>query len=88
MLVPEITVDDAFRARGRDPEQLRLLGALGMRSCIVLPMRAREEVIGVLTLVTAESARAFDEDDLAFAGDVAGRAAVAVENARLYAGRG
>jgi serine phosphatase RsbU (regulator of sigma subunit) len=43
--------------------------------------------IGVLTMVSAESRRAFDEDDLAFAGDLARRAATAVENARLYTER-
>jgi serine phosphatase RsbU (regulator of sigma subunit) len=43
--------------------------------------------IGAVTLVSAESGRAFDEDDLAFAGDLARRAATAVENARLYTER-
>jgi serine phosphatase RsbU (regulator of sigma subunit) len=38
-------------------------------------------------MVSAESRRAFDEDDLVFAGDLARRAATAVENARLYTER-
>jgi serine phosphatase RsbU (regulator of sigma subunit) len=43
--------------------------------------------VGTVTLVSAESGRAFDEDDLTFACDLARRAATAVENARLYTER-
>ncbi|MBV9336154.1 MAG: SpoIIE family protein phosphatase [Solirubrobacterales bacterium] len=43
--------------------------------------------IGVLALGMAESARRFDGADLALARELADRAAIAVENARLYAER-
>src|SRR4051812_45305589 len=51
---------------------------------MLLPMRVGEETVGAITLVSADSGRTFDEDDFAFAQDVALRAGTAVENARLY----
>ena len=82
-LYPRIT--DELIARGAvDEEQLAGLRSLGMRSALILPMRTVSGTIGTLTLVNGDSERGFDEDDQAFALDLAGRAATAVENARLY----
>jgi serine phosphatase RsbU (regulator of sigma subunit)/PAS domain-containing protein len=58
---------------------------LGLRSALTVPLQARGERFGALTLVSAESGRAFDEHDVAFAEDFATHAALAVANARLYA---
>jgi signal transduction histidine kinase len=55
-----------------------------MTSAIVVPMVARERTLGAITFVTAESGRRYGADDVAFAEDVGRRAAVAVDNARLY----
>ncbi len=82
-LYPDIT-DEMLVAGAVDDEHLALLRALGMRSLMLLPMRIGERTIGALTLVTAESRRAFTAADLAFAQDIARRAALAVENARRY----
>ena len=57
---------------------------LGLHSALVVPLRARRQVLGVLTLVTADSRRPYDEDDLSMAADLARRAALTVDNARLY----
>ena len=43
--------------------------------------------MGALTLVNAESGRTLDRFDLELAEQVAARAAVAIENARLYSER-
>jgi serine phosphatase RsbU (regulator of sigma subunit) len=51
---------------------------------MAVPMRIGDETLGVITFASAESGRRFDEDDLAFAQDLALRAATAVQNARLY----
>src|ERR1700749_1732805 len=51
---------------------------------MIVPMRVGEETLGAITLISADRGRAFDEDDFAFAQDVALRAATAVQNARLY----
>ena len=69
----------------RDEEHLDMIRQLGMRSGMAVPMRIGGETLGVITLVSAESGRRFDEDDLVFAEDLALRAATAVQNARLYA---
>ena len=75
------------RRASRTPSSSQTIRALGMRSVMLIPMVVAGRTIGVLTMVSAESGRAFDEDDLVFAGDLARRAATAVENARLYTER-
>jgi PAS domain S-box-containing protein len=76
--------DELLVASAVDEEHLRIIREVGFRSAMAVPMRIGSETLGALTLVTAESGRVFDEDDLAFAEDLALRAATAVQNARLY----
>jgi serine phosphatase RsbU (regulator of sigma subunit) len=85
-LYPELP-DELLAQSIEDPEQLETIRALGMRSVMLIPMDVAGRTIGVLTMVSAESGRAFSENDLVFAGDLARRAATAVENARLYTER-
>ncbi len=85
-LYPEIP-DELLAQSIEDPDQLAAIREVGMRSVMLVPMAVSGQTIGVMTLVTAESRRAFDEDDLTFVGDLARRAATAVENARLYTER-
>ncbi len=70
-----------------DDEHLALLRSLGFRSVLLVPLRARGRTFGVMTLVTAESMRRFADADREFAEQVAGRAAVAVDNALLATAR-
>jgi serine phosphatase RsbU (regulator of sigma subunit) len=70
-----------------DPEQLRLVRGLGLRSVIIAPLRARGRTFGTLTLAQAESGRRFDDSDVQLAEELAHRAGVAIENARLYTER-
>jgi PAS domain S-box-containing protein len=77
--------DELIVAAAEDAEHLRLIRELGMRSAMAVPMRIGDETLGAITLVSAESGRVFDDDDLAFADDLALRAATAIQNARLYA---
>ena len=67
-----------------DDEHLELLRTVGLRSAMLAPMTLRDRVLGVISFVSAESGRRFDEHDLALAEDLALRAAAAVENARLF----
>jgi PAS domain S-box-containing protein len=76
--------DELLAEAIQDTEQLAAIRALGMRSVMIVPMRAGDETLGALTLVTADSGRRFSDADFAFAQDLALRAATAVENARLY----
>jgi PAS domain S-box-containing protein len=80
---PEIS-SDMLLAAARDAEHLRLMRGLGFTSVIIVPLVARGQTLGVITLVTAESGRRYEQADFKLAEDLARRAAVAVDNARLY----
>lgn len=82
-LVPDIP-DELLEGAARSPEHLRLLRELELRSYIITPLTARGRTLGALTLVQAESGRRFGPAELEFARELAGRAAIAVDNARLY----
>ncbi|MGK4002856.1 ATP-binding protein [Sorangium sp. So ce1036] len=62
-----------------------LVRELGLRSAMLVPLIARGRAFGSILLATAESGRLYDEADLAVARDLAQRAALAADNARLYA---
>jgi signal transduction histidine kinase/DNA-binding response OmpR family regulator len=61
-------------------------GTLGdaVRSALAIPLQVRGRVLGALVLAFGDSERTSDTADLALAEDLAGRAAAALENARLY----
>lgn len=80
--LPEAAVADVVRA---GPETAALLADLAPTSFIAVPLKARGAVIAGLLLLQGEgSGRQFDEADLALAELVAGRAALALDNAILY----
>lgn len=78
--IPEGVLEESIK----DPEQLRILRELKLRSVILVPMAARGRVLGAITFVTAESERHYGSEDLAVAEQVAYRAALAIDNALLY----
>ncbi len=82
-LAPEIT-EEMLRLAARDAEHLEMLRGLGVRSVMMVPLTARGRTLGVMNFVAAESGRRYGPEDLAVAEDLARRAALAVDNARLY----
>ncbi len=80
------TVDEAVLRRiATGAEDLEQLRALGATSAIIVPLRARGRRLGSLTLiVTTRSGRRYDAEDLEFARVLAGRAALALDNAGLF----
>jgi serine phosphatase RsbU (regulator of sigma subunit) len=76
--------DELLAAAAVDDEHLALIRSIGLRSAVVVPLLVRGHSLGALTLVHAESGQRFDEVDLTFARQLAGNAAVALDNARLY----
>lgn len=87
---PEILndIDDTLLARvAQDEEHLELLRTLGLCAGVTAPLVARGRVLGVLSVVSAESGRRYDERDAQLLGELGRRAGVAVENARLYTER-
>jgi PAS domain S-box-containing protein len=67
-----------------DPVMAKVLTDMRLCSAITVPLQARGRTLGTLSLMTAESARVYDEADLRFAEDVANWAALAADNAQLY----
>ncbi len=82
--VMEEIPDELLVAAAKDEEHLRLIRELGLRSYVAVPLVARGRVLGALSMVSAESGRRYDERDRALAEELARRAAVAVDNARLF----
>ena len=82
-LFAEIT-DEMIDAGVADPEQRALINQLGLRSAMTVPLEARGRVLGALTFASAESGRVFGDADLELAQDLARRAALSIDNARLY----
>ena len=71
-------------AIARHSEHLQLIEALGLRSCVVVPLAAHGTVYGAMTLVHSESGRRFDETDLPILEEFGRRAGLAIHNATLY----
>lgn len=65
-------------------EQRRLFEVTGMHSAIVVPLRSLHGVMGALTLGRADQPERFTVMDTALLEDIARRAGLALENARLY----
>ena len=84
VLVREID-DAALATFGFDERQLEIARSLAPRSYVTVPLVARGDVFGSISLVTSESARTYGEDDLTLAQELARHAAAAIDNARLYA---
>jgi PAS domain S-box-containing protein len=78
--IPEELVERA----ARDERHRELLRRLGLRSYMVVPLVARRRTLGAISFVSAESGRRYGEADLRLAEELARRAALAVDNARLY----
>jgi PAS domain S-box-containing protein len=82
-LIPHVT-DEMLRQAVSNQEQYRILSQLGMQSVLIVPLISRGTTLGALTLVTSESGRALGNEDLGIAEALALRAAVAIDNSRLY----
>jgi PAS domain S-box-containing protein len=66
------------------PEGLWIVEDLGVRSCMCIPMVVRGHAFGAITFLSSVPGRRYDARDLSLAEELARRAALAVENARLY----
>ena len=78
---------DTVRASARDSEHLALLATLDMRHVAIAPLATPDGVMGALTFVLGDSGRRFDAEDLKLIQSLATRAALHIENARLYTER-
>ncbi|WP_414575450.1 PAS domain S-box protein [Anabaena sp. CCY 9402-a] len=76
--------DSLLVEMARDETHLQLLQSLRMRSLMVIPFYSHGELFGVISFVIGESIRYYQPPDLELATDIARRAAIAIDNARLY----
>ena len=83
VLVPNVSEIDIKRI-SRGAEHTRLMRELGPTSLISVPLTARGVTFGVFTLVKTQAGDPYTNADLAFAVEIAQRAALAADNARLY----
>ena len=82
-LVPELT-SEIYEVASRDQQYIRLLETLGFCSYMVLPLKARGRLLGAITFIAVHPEQRYTPKDLLFAEDLAGRTAMAMDNARLY----
>ncbi len=83
MLFPECSAASlASTAEGFEHDLL--IRVSGAQSMMIVPLVARDRVLGVFTLIAAESGRHYSGSSLSIANELATQAAVAIDNARLY----
>ncbi|WP_224364097.1 sensor histidine kinase [Hyalangium versicolor] len=83
VLVPQLT-ESLVVTHSRDAENARLVRELATRSFIAVPLIARGRTLGAITVGSSNARRAYGPSDVTFAEELARRAAMAVDNARLY----
>jgi PAS domain S-box-containing protein len=76
--------DEQIAAAARDDAQLKMLFELGLKSYIIAPLIARGRTLGTITFVSSRTERRYTPADVALAEELARRAALSVDNARLY----
>ncbi|MFD3500351.1 SpoIIE family protein phosphatase [Streptomyces sp. NPDC058678] len=68
----------------QDPARLERVLAAGIHSLITVPLRARGATLGLVSFYRSDKPAPFEEDDLSLAQELAGRAAICIDNARRY----
>ncbi len=86
VVFPEVP-DRLWQDMADDDAHLAALRALGIQSVVVVPLVVQDRVLGILSLGSISSGRRYDTGDVPFVEDLAGRAAVAIDNARTHNAR-
>jgi signal transduction histidine kinase/CheY-like chemotaxis protein len=73
-----------LEAMAQSPEHLALLREINVCSWMVVPLRIQGRMFGAFTLAYSDSNRHYTEQELVLAVELARRAAVAIDNAKLY----
>ncbi len=82
-IVPEVN-SDWYKTAARDDEHLKRMREMDFKSYLIVPLIAGKRTLGAISLVSVSSARRYGQQDLRLAEDLARRAALAIDNARLY----
>lgn len=84
LLSADYTQGEMRRSMVQSDEHRRVLDAIGMQSVIAVPLLSRGQLLGVLTIASCRAGRRYDASDLRLAEELARRAALALDNVRLY----
>ena len=76
--------DEMLVGIARDPGHLAILRKLGLTSVLLAPLIARGRTMGVIAFASGSNVGPFSDDDRTVLTEVARRAALAIDNARLY----
>lgn len=76
--------DSMLIALAQDAEHFKILQELGLASAMVVPLVARGRTLGAMTFASESPSRRYAPEDLTFAEELARRAALGIDNARLY----
>jgi signal transduction histidine kinase len=79
-----VVTDEMLAARVENAEQMAIIREVGVTSAIIVPMIARGQTLGALTFASSRPERHFGQADVGVARELASRAALAIDNARLY----
>lgn len=82
-LIPTVP-EEMLATNARNAEHLELMRSMEFVSVMVAPLRARGQTLGTLTFVSSQVGHEYTPENLAFAEELAQRAAKAIDNARLY----
>lgn len=82
-LLPDIS-DELLVQAARDPEHLEILRSVGFKSVMTVPWCTQSRILGVISFISAESGRCYDQSNLQLAEELARRASLAIDNAQLY----
>jgi signal transduction histidine kinase/ActR/RegA family two-component response regulator len=75
---------EAVVSVARDEDHLQAMLAISMRCVLSVPMKSGGRILGVITLIGSGNRIRFEEHDVALAEELARRASLAVDNARLF----
>nr|WP_246144274.1 SpoIIE family protein phosphatase [Actinacidiphila oryziradicis] len=83
-VVLNLVSDDEFGTAAPHPDRVRDYRAAGIHSALVVPLVARGESLGALTMTRTGDSPPFSDDDAVAAEALAGRAAISLDNARRF----
>jgi signal transduction histidine kinase len=83
VIIKKVTNDWLHNVSKLSAEKL-LVKKLGFKTLMFVPLVSRNKIIGVLTIASTEKDFFYTREDAIFIKEVADRAAIAVDNARLY----
>ena len=83
-VIENLLADEELGRSAPHPDRVAAYRKLGIHSALVVPLTARDHDVGTVTLIRAGNSPAFGEEDSVVALDLAGRAAISLDNARRY----